>query len=206
MRITYAITVSGEYNEIKKLVPFLLENKRKEDDIIILYDEKNGDKRVLNFLLEYNNTDDLKTFKSKSFNNHFADWKNRLNSYCTGNYIFQLDADEMLHEDLLKNIDKIIELNSEVDLFFFPRINIVDGITENHIKEWKWRIDEKNRINFPDYQGRLYKKGLSWNGSVHERIIGAKYYSILPDQDEYCIIHHKDIRRQEKQNKYYSTI
>lgn len=206
MRITYAITVSGEYNEIKKLVPFLLKNKREEDDIIILYDEKNGDKRVLDFLLKFTDTKNIKTFKSKSFDNHFANWKNRLNSYCTGNYIFQLDADEMLTEELVKNIDKIIELNPEVDLFFLPRINIVDGITENHIKEWRWRIDEKNRINFPDYQGRLYKKGLSWSGSVHERIIGAKYYSILPDQDEYCIIHHKDIKRQEKQNNYYNTL
>ena len=206
MRITYAITVSGEYNEIKKLVPFLLKNKREEDDIIILYDEKNGDKRVLDFLLKFTDTKNIKTFKSKSFDNHFANWKNRLNSYCTGNYIFQLDADEMLTEELVKNIDKIIELNPEVDLFFLPRINIVDGITENHIKEWKWRIDEKNRINFPDYQGRLYKRGLSWSGSVHERIIGAKYYSILPDQDEYCIIHHKDIKRQEKQNNYYNTL
>jgi hypothetical protein len=207
MKVSFAITVSTEYDEIKKLIPFLIENKRVNDEIVVLYDSKNGDENVLNFLLEFNKLPNVQVWSSGSFDNHFADWKNKLNSYCDGDYIFQLDADEMLNETMVKNIDQFIELNKEIDLFYFPRINTVDGITDAHVKEWRWKLDEQKRINFPDYQGRLYRKGLNWDGKVHEKIVGAKYYSLLPDSEmSYCIIHNKNIKKQEKQNNYYSTL
>jgi hypothetical protein len=207
MKVSFAITVSTEYDEIKKLIPFLIENKRVNDEIVVLYDSKNGDENVLNFLLEFNKLPNVQVWSSGSFDNHFADWKNKLNSYCDGDYIFQLDADEMLNETMVKNIDQFIELNKEIDLFYFPRINTVDGITDEHVKEWRWKLDEQKRINFPDYQGRLYRKGLNWDGKVHEKIVGAKYYSLLPDSEtSYCIIHNKNIKKQEKQNNYYSTL
>jgi hypothetical protein len=207
MKVSFAITVSTEYDEIKKLIPFLIENKRVNDEIVVLYDSKNGDENVLNFLLEFNKLPNVQVWSSGSFDNHFADWKNKLNSYCDGDYIFQLDADEILNETMVKNIDQFIELNKEIDLFYFPRINTVDGITDAHVKEWRWKLDEQKRINFPDYQGRLYRKGLNWDGKVHEKIVGAKYYSLLPDSEmSYCIIHNKNIKKQEKQNNYYSTL
>jgi hypothetical protein len=207
MKVSFAITVSTEYDEIKKLIPFLIENKRVNDEIVVLYDSKNGDENVLNFLLEFNKLPNVQVWSSGSFDNHFADWKNKLNSYCDGDYIFQLDADEMLNETMVKNIDQFIDLNKEIDLFYFPRINTVDGITDEHVKEWRWKLDEQKRINFPDYQGRLYRKGLNWDGKVHEKIVGAKYYSLLPDSEtSYCIIHNKNIKKQEKQNNYYSTL
>lgn len=207
MKVSFAITVSTEYDEIKRLIPFLIKNKRVNDEIVVLYDGKNGNNDVLNYLLEFNKLPNVQTWRSDSFDNHFADWKNKLNSYCNGDYIFQLDADEMLDENIVKGIDQLIELNSEIDLFYFPRINTVDGITDEHVKEWRWKLDEQNRINFPDYQGRLYRKGLNWSGKVHEKIAGARYYSILPDSEiSYCIIHNKNIKKQEKQNNYYNTL
>ena len=39
MKISYAITVCNEFLEIQKLVPFLLDNKRQQDEIVILYDQ-----------------------------------------------------------------------------------------------------------------------------------------------------------------------
>lgn len=207
MKISFAITVCNELEEIKKLVPFILKNKRVEDEIVILYDDKNGDPEILEYLLPFNVKPNVQTWRGLWWNDDFAEWKNKLNEYCSGDYIFQLDADEMLSENLVQNINQLVELNDEIDLFYFPRINTVDGITEEHIKQWKWKVDSENRINFPDYQGRLYRKGLNWVGKVHERISGAKFYSILPQEDtDYCIIHHKDIKRQEKQNNYYNTL
>jgi len=102
------------------------------------------------------------------FVNDFAIWKNKLNGYCSGDYIFQLDADELITKELILNLPEVIESNPEVDLFVFPRINTVKGITDEHIKMWGWRMDDNGRINFPDWQGRLYKKGLNWYGKVHE--------------------------------------
>ena len=206
MKISFAITVCNELEEIKRLVPFLLENKRIQDEIVILYDEKNGNPEVLDFLLPYNILPNVQTWRGFSFEGNFGEWKNKLNEYCSGDYIFQLDADEMISESLIKNISTILELNPKLDLIFVPRVNTVDGITEEHIKMWNWKIDENNWVNFPDYQGRIYRKTMTWYGRVHERIVGGQYFSSLPPEYSYSILHHKDIKRQERQNKYYNSI
>jgi hypothetical protein len=207
MRISFAITVCNELEEIKRLVPFILKHKRVQDEIVVLYDQKNGDEEVINFLLPYNKLPNVQSWRGFDFDNNFADWKNKLSDYCEGDYIFQLDADEMISEYMVKNVSEIVSLNPEVELFLLPRINTVEGITDEHIKTWNWKLDNKGRINYPDYQGRLHKKGLLWEGKVHERIVGVKHYSLLPSDEElYCIEHHKNIKKQEKQNNLYNNI
>jgi hypothetical protein len=206
MKISFAITVCNELEEIKRLVPFILEHKRIQDEIVILYDEKNGNPEILDFLLPYNIKPNVQTWRGFGFEGNFADWKNKLNEYCTGDYIYQLDADEMISEHVVKNLNTILELNPKVDLIFVPRINTVNGITQEHINKWGWSINDKGWVNFPDAQGRIYRKGMSWYGKVHERIVGGQKFSSLPLDEEYCIKHHKTIERQEKQNNYYSKI
>jgi glycosyltransferase involved in cell wall biosynthesis len=206
MKISFAITVCNELEEIKKLVPFILKNKRPQDEIVVLFDSKNGDSQVLDFLLPYNKLPNVQTWRCFDWNNNFADWKNILNSYCDGDYIYQLDADEMVSEYIIKNLHTILEMNPSVDLIFVPRMNTVTGITQDHINKWGWNVNEKGFINFPDMQGRIYRKNMSWYGKVHERIIGGERFSSLPYDEEYCIQHHKTIQRQEKQNNYYGTI
>ena len=206
MKISFAITVCNELEEIKKLVLFLFEHKRKEDEIVILYDEKNGNPEILDFLLPYNKFPHVQTWRGFDFEGNFANWKNKLNEYCTGDYIYQIDSDEMVSEYIIKNLYQILELNPKVDLIFVPRINTVNGITQEHIDKWGWRLNEKGWVNFPDVQGRIYRKGMTWYGKVHERIIGGQKFSSLPNDEEYCIQHHKTIERQEKQNNYYSSL
>jgi intracellular sulfur oxidation DsrE/DsrF family protein len=148
MKISYAITVCNELEEIKRLVPFLLKNKRVQDEIVVLYDEKNGNKEVLEFLLPYNKLPNVQTWRSWDWNDNFADWKNKLNDYCAGDYIYQIDADEMISEYMVKNLYQILEMNPSVDLIFVPRINTVDGLTEEHIKKWGWRLSTiENHVN-----------------------------------------------------------
>jgi hypothetical protein len=207
MKISFAITVCNELKEIKRLVPFLLEHKRPQDEIVILYDEKNGNKEILDFLLPYNKLPNVQTWRGFDWNNNFADWKNTLNEYCAGDYIYQIDADEMISVYMVKNLHDILGMNPDVDLIFVPRINTVEGLTDNHIRKWGWNVNDKGWINFPDAQGRIYKKGMTWYGRVHERIIGGQKFASLPiDDDDYCIQHHKTIERQEKQNNYYQSI
>lgn len=207
MKISFAITVCNELTEIKTLLPFLLEHKNPNDEIVILFDEKNGNQDVLDFLLGYNKLPNVQTWRGFDFNNDFSEWKNKLNSYCSGDYIFQLDADEMIDEYLVKNIHEVVGLNLEVDLFYLPRKNIVEGITEEHIKKWNWRLNENGWINFPDYQGRIYKKGLVWYGKVHERITSGRIYSLFPtDEESFFISHIKKIDKQEKQNQFYNSL
>jgi hypothetical protein len=183
-----------------------LENKRKEDEIVILYDNKNGNPEILDFLLPYNIKPNVQTWRGIDFDNNFADWKNKLNDYCGGDYIVQLDADEMISKYLVQNINVIVGMNPDVDLFYLPRINTVEGLTQEHIDKWGWRLNEQGYVNFPDWQGRVFKKDLRWSGKVHERIIGSKKYSMLPEDFVYCIQHNKTIERQERQNNYYKTL
>jgi hypothetical protein len=206
MKVSFAICVCNELKEIKRLVPFILEHKRIQDEIVILYDEKNGNPEILDFLLPYNIKPNVQTWRGFGFEGNFADWKNKLNDYCTGDYIYQLDADEMISEYMIKNLNTILELNPKVDLIFVPRINTVNGITQEHINKWGWRVNENGWINFPDAQGRVYRKGMTWYGKVHEKIIGGQKFSSLPLDEEYCIQHHKTIDKQEKQNNLYNTL
>ena len=54
MKISYAITVCDEFIEIQNLVNFLRANKRRQDEIIILYDQKNGREEIASWLIKQN--------------------------------------------------------------------------------------------------------------------------------------------------------
>jgi hypothetical protein len=146
MKISYAITVCNEIDEIKRLVPFLLKHKRKEDEIIILFDEKNGNEDVLNFLLSFNKLPKVQTWRSLDWDNNFGDWKNKLDDYCTGDFIVSIDADEMISEYIVKNLHQILEMNPMVDLYFMSRINTVSGIGLSHVDKWGWNITKNQNF------------------------------------------------------------
>ena len=179
------------------------EKKRKDDEIVVLYDQTNGNPEILDFL----STQNVELYED-SFSNDFAEWKNKLNSYCTGDYIFQIDADEMLYEIFIQNLPQILIDNPTIQLFCLPRINTVEGLTQEHIQKWGWNVNEKGWINFPDVQTRIIQNSqkIKWIGKVHEVIYGHTTHAILPIEDEYCILHHKNIKRQEIQNTLYSVI
>ena len=207
MKISYAITVCNEFVEIQKLVAFLLKYKRTEDEIIILYDSKNGDERIEEFLRSHSVNTEF-TWYPGQFQNHFANWKNKLTKYCTGDYIFQIDADEIPDKQLLLSLPKIIEGNPDNEVYLVPRVNTVEGLTDEHIKKWGWRVDDKGWVNWPDYQWRIWKNKpeIKWVNKVHEKLEGFKTYATLPPMKDLALYHAKEIKRQEKQNKYYETI
>ena len=151
MKISYAITVCNEFVEIQKLISFILKNKRNEDEIIILFDSKNGDPAIEEYLRSHSVNGEFIWVKGE-FGNHFADWKNKLTKLCSGDYIFQIDADELPHTKLMESLPEILEKNSHNDVFLVPRVNTVEGILDEHINKWGWRLNEKKWINWPDNQ------------------------------------------------------
>ena len=207
MKITYAVTVCNEFIEIQRLVHHLLKNKRIQDDIVILYDSKNGNPDIETFLRSHSVNGEFIWHKSE-FEGHFANWKNKLNSYCTGDYIFQIDADEIPTKTLMEYLPDIIDANPAVDVLLVPRINTVDGLTQEHIAKWRWNITPPGWVNFPDYQWRVFKNKpeIKWKNKVHEVLEGYKIMSTLPSEEEYCLYHPKTIDKQEKQNNYYDTL
>jgi hypothetical protein len=147
MKISYGITVKDEIVEIQRLLTFLLKNKRQQDEIVILFDNINGSTSVEDYLRANSINDDC-GFKwyPYPFNGHFADLKNYLSSWCTGDYIFQIDSDEIPNEELIKQLPDVLENNSNIEVFLVPRINIVEGLTQEHIQKWGWNISKIESI------------------------------------------------------------
>jgi len=206
MRLTYAITVCNEFIEIQRLIAFLLKHKRTQDDVVVLYDSKNGDLEIENFLRSHSVNGEFAWHKSE-FQGHFADWKNHLTKMCSGDYIFQIDADEMVTEYICQTLPQVLESNA-VDVIRVPRINTVIGMNQDHMQQWGWAVNEHGWINFPDYQWRIYRNAphITWQNKVHEVLTGYETISHLPTDAEWCLYHPKTIERQIKQNTYYETL
>lgn len=207
MKISYAITVCNEIDEITRLMNFLLKAKRKEDEIVILFDKKNGTPEVWDRIAELKG-DPCCSYHAKTFKHHFADWKNQLTELCTGDYIFQIDADEIPHDILIEQLPEILENNPDNEVYLVPRVNTVSGLTQEHIAKWRWNVDAEDRVNWPDYQWRIWKNKpeIQWKNKVHEVLTGHKTYSLLPAMPELALYHPKTIKRQQQQNDYYDTL
>jgi hypothetical protein len=210
MKISYAITVCNELEEIKKLIDFLHTNKRPEDEICVLLDKPKASHVLIDWLYRYSSSNWI-TLKEGEFKGHFADWKNQLMDMCTGDFIFQIDADELPSQMLIDVLPQLLESNPDNELYLVPRVNTVEGLTLEHIQKWGWRVNEKGWVNFPDYQTRIMKNipEIKWINKVHERLDGFKSYAALPLDmgfEDCYLIHPKTIERQEKQNNFYDTL
>jgi glycosyltransferase involved in cell wall biosynthesis len=203
MKLSYAILTHNEGEYIEKLLSFLVNNKRSEDEIVIVDDYSNDEltKSILekykkNIILEYRTFDGDHT------------QKNYLNSLCSGDYILQLDADELVSKEFLDILPELCEINQGTDLFIMPRINTVEGLTSEYAQKWRWNVNDKGWVNFPDWQMRLYRnhKNIKWDGLLHSKIVGYKNYVYLPQDELFCILHPKQLERQIKQNDLYEKI
>jgi glycosyltransferase involved in cell wall biosynthesis len=208
MKVSYAVTVCSEFIEIQRLLNHLFQYKKPQDEIVVLVDlSKNEPTSELLGYLHKLSSSNFITLLEDQFNGHFANWKNQLGKACTGDFIFQIDADEYLPDEFIDLLHQILEANPEVDLYYVPRINTVSGLTEEHVQKWGWRV-QNGRINYPDYQTRIYRNNseVKWRNKVHEVIEGYRQFTVLPAVDELALIHHKTIEKQEKQNAYYETL
>ena len=207
MKISYAITIHNEIEEIKYLLPLLLENIREEDEIVIQQDNTNLDEVVYTYLKSQIEGTNIK-YVQHSLNGDFSQFKNNLTDNCTGDYIFQIDADEYPNDYLLATLPQILEFNPSNEVYFVPRVNTVEGLTQAHIQKWGWRVNEKGWVNFPDHQMRIWKNKpeIRWVNKVHEVLKGYKSYAALPSDEEMSLYHPKEIDRQEKQNEFYEKL
>ena len=206
MKISYSILTHNEDESLQKLLEFLVKHKDEEDEIVILDDYSDNTKTIE--ILDVMTSMHEMTFEQRHLLKDYAGQKNHLKNMCTGDYIFNLDADEMPNKWLVKNIKEILENNSTIDLYWVPRVNTVEGLTQEHIDKWRWQVNEKGWVNWPDYQGRIWRNrpNILWKNKVHEVLTGYKEHTYLPMEEQFCFYHPKDIDRQEKQNKFYETI
>ena len=206
MRLSYSILTHNETDSLLKLINFIMEHKDEEDEIVILddYSDNEKTKEILDSAVSIY---EIK-FEQRHLLKDYSGQKNHLTRMCSGDYIINIDADELPNKWLMKNIKEILEANPSIDLYWVPRVNTVEGLTQDHMQQWGWNVNEKGWVNFPDYQGRIWRNrpNIMWKNPVHEVLYGYKEHTYLPAEEEFCFYHPKDIDKQEKQNKLYEKI
>ena len=206
MKISYGITVHNEADELNKLLEVLVSNIDGEDEIVICDDYSNKETREVIDHWELHSPDNMvMKHYTRKLNGNFADQKNSVIENSTGDYIFHIDADEYPNDILLQQLKQILEIN-DVDLVWVPRVNTIEGMEQQHIQKWGWRVSEKNWVNYPDYQARVFRnhKDIRWTRPLHEYITGCKTYAHLPPHEELSLYHPKTIEKQEQQNIFYN--
>jgi glycosyltransferase involved in cell wall biosynthesis len=207
VKISFAITVKNEGDYLNDLLNQLVPYCNETGDEIVILSDNTDDEYTLSILNAYSGEENI-SINTRTLNNDFAEHKNALNKLCSGDYIFQIDADETLNPNLLKYLHDVLEYNADIDLFLVPRVNIVNGITKEDIEAWRWNVNEYGWVMFPDYQTRLYRNNetIKWEGKVHERINGHKSQTSFPAEEEWAIYHIKSIQRQREQNSFYEQL
>jgi len=206
IRLTYGITVCDEAVELERLILFLLLHKDPHDQIVVLQDSTRPDDWVIDVLNRYQGK---LTYQSAQLDGDFATFKNNLLTMATSDYLFQIDADELPSESLLRSLKGVLRKHPNVDCLAVPRINLVKGLTQEWIDAWQWQVDGQGRINYPDYQVRIIKLNplIRWKNKVHEELEGHQSCHFLPsDSDDFCLLHLKDVERQKRQNEFYRTL
>ena len=203
MKISYSILCHNEDETFERLLHRLIEYKQPQDEIVVLDDYSDNPKTRA--VLDYYHSTGHIELDTRHLAKDFASQKNYLKGMYTCDYSFNLDADEMISHWFMKDIHEILEGN-EVDLIFVPRINTVEGITEQHCRMYGYQINERGWINYPDWQGRIFRNrpNIRWEKPVHEQLTGYQSYAHLPQEQKYSITHPKTIDRQVKQNKFYN--
>ena len=209
MTISYGITVHNEAEELKRLLEVLYKNIDDQDEVVVCVD---GDDDAVRFELDIYSkkfADSYKFMKvyQRKLDKDFATHKNSVIENSMGDYIFHIDADEYPNEILLQQLKEILQINN-VDLLWIPRVNTIDGMKDEHINRWGWRVTENGWVNYPDYQARVFRnrEDIRWTRPLHEFINGCKTYSHLPPHEELSLYHPKTIEKQIKQNELYSNI
>jgi len=211
MKLSYLITVHNETDTLGKLLERLIKCRYDEDDIVIL-DDFSDNKTTQEILRQVSLRNNIKVLQHALDNNYGAH-KNYGNQHCNGDWVFQIDSDELPTELLLFNLRDIIASNPGVELIYIPRINDYKGVTPAIAAPWGWRLtpsptyNNRPLVNWPDYQSRLYVRipeRIRWDRKLHEKIEGHKEYAFLPADEELSLYHDKTIEKQLETNKRYN--
>jgi hypothetical protein len=197
--LSIAICYCGEEREFGNLMYFLSEvvNPEKTEIVVLV------DTTKVKTIDEIKNEYPFAKFFEKDFEDHFGDHKNFLGEQCEGQYILNIDSDEMPTELLIKNLEIY---DGPHDLLVIPRINICPGYTKSFLEKWGFQINNAGWINWPDWQGRFYKKGLQWSGKIHEKIEDPQSVARLDEDPRIALLHIKDTKKQNKQNTNYACL
>ena len=191
---------------------FLLERLYKygKNNECIILDDYSDDPDTLQILNNVSGNSFFKVYKHK-LDRNYSEHKNYGKNFCQGEYIFQIDDDELPSETLLESLKELLDLNKDIDLFWIPRINDFKGVNQINAQQWGWKLtqyEDRLIVNWPDPQGRLFKNlsYIEWKRRLHEKIEGSKTHVHLPYEYEFALLHNKTIEKQVETNIKYNKL
>jgi hypothetical protein len=195
VKITYSIQVCNESRELFSLLNFLVKTIDYVDNIHVVVDSLHKTDKVQK-VLDY-------------FKKHITVFERPFDSFyknacyhkevATGDYIFGIDADEMPQELLIKSIKQVIS-TTDSEVIFIPRINIHPGITQEFLHTCKqFKVNEMGWINWPDFQGRIYKNvdHIKWSDEIHTKLMGTDKAIGLKPTPQLAMWHIKSMEKQQ---------
>ena len=215
------VTCCNETDTLQRLLQTIYDSTQYDDthtgdEIVILIDShhSHGDdipKKTSDILCQYTGYPDV-TWNTHPLNKDYGAHKNYGIENCKGDWIFQIDADEMPPEALLgENLHALIENNPAIEAYAVPRINAWEGLTAEHAKQWGWPLDmsptyKRLRAAWPDWQFRIFKNDprIRFQKRLHERIEGYSAFACLPSEEEWALYHDKTIETQVATNLRYN--
>jgi glycosyltransferase involved in cell wall biosynthesis len=226
MRISYLVTVHNEDASLDKCLMTLVTHKDNEDEILLL-DDFSENPKTKALLQRWQAATQITAFTPignivkvpnvrvlhHALDRNYGAHKNFGNEQCTGDWIFQIDGDEIPNPNLVVNLKLILDSNQNVDLIYVPRVNDFIGVTAEHAVQWGWRLspcpacDNRLIVNWPDYQSRIYKRDptrIRWDRRLHEKIEGHHQFITLPADPDLALYHDKTIETQIATNKRYN--
>ena len=196
MKLSYAIIVCNESKDLYALVSFLKSVKDPEDEINILLDTLHTTESMRSVLEHFK--DDI-VLNERDFCGNFSDHRNFHLKKCTGDYIFVVDADEMPKEKLIIGLKDAIR-ESGADMIAIPRVNIHPGFTKEWLDKYKFNVNEMDWINWPDYQGRIFKNDpekIYYGNKLHENVVGLEKPVSLQADPTLALWHIKSVHKQD---------
>lgn len=226
MKLSYLVTCHNEDASLQKCITTIVTHKDDEDEILIL-DDFSDNPKTQEILQNWSGavritaTTPFGSIEKKpnvrtiqhALDRNYGAHKNFGNEQCTGDWIFQIDGDEIPSPNLIINLKNIIEANNAIDLIYVPRINDFIGVTPQHALQWGWRLtpcdacDGRQVVNWPDYQSRIYRRDptrIRWNRRLHEKIEGHNGFAMIPAETDLALYHDKTIETQMKTNIRYN--
>jgi hypothetical protein len=172
----------------------LLKVKDAEDNVIVVVDSLHTTDKVARVIDHFK---DLITVYERPFDTFIKNAQFHIEK-ATGDYVFSIDADEMPQEALIRNFKKVLT-DTGADVVWIPRINIHPGGTQEFFQEYKFHVNENSWINWPDYQGRLFKKNnkITWGyDEIHPKLVGSEKSVQLQANPQIALWHIKSIEKQ----------
>ena len=206
--ISYLVTTKNTGLELQVLLERLYKYGQNNECIVL--DDYSDNQDMLQILNNVSGNSFFKVHKHK-LDRNYSEHKNYGKSLCQGEYIFQIDDDELPSETLLESLKELLDLNKEVDLFWIPLINDFKGVDHTNAQQWGWKLtqyEDRLIVNWPDPQGRLFKNlpYIEWKRRLHEKIEGSKTHVHLPYEYEFALLHNKTIEKQVETNIKYNKM